>query len=101
VTRTSWAALALAFLAGGFTCFVVLALLAIVSVVCVAALGKNAESTFQSVSDRVGEPNEPTFKRVAPALPPASDTFPRVGDPVNEPGRDADDRKDEPPSSNH
>jgi hypothetical protein len=97
VTRTSWAALVLAFLAGGFTCFVTLLLLAVVAVVCISALGKNANSTFQSVSDKIGESDEPTFKRVAPALPPAPDTFEKVGDREKETGRDADDPKDERP----
>jgi hypothetical protein len=102
VTRTSWAALTLAFLAGGFTCFVVLTLVAIVGVICVSALGSNANSTFQSVSKTVNSPAEPTFKRVAPALPaPPSDTFKRVSEQVKGTDRDGDDPKDERPFDKH
>jgi hypothetical protein len=102
VTRTSWAALTLAFLAGGFTCFVTLCLVAVVGVVCVSALGNNANSTFQSVGKKVGESNEPTFKRVAPALPaPPSDTFKKVSDQVKGTERDLDDPKDERPFDKH
>jgi hypothetical protein len=102
LTRTSWAALTLAFLAGGFTCFVTLCLVAIVGVVCVSALGNNANSTFQSVGKKLGDPNEPTFKRVAPAQPtPPSDTFRRVSDQIKGADRDLDDPKDERPFDKH
>jgi len=102
--RTSWGALALAFIAGGFTCFVVMSLLAIVCVVVVSSLGTNANTTFQSVSDKVSGPDEPTFKKVSdkvkgPADEEANPVFQKVSDKVKGPADDASDPRDEPPPS--
>ena len=94
--RTSWGALTLAFLAGGFTCFVVMSLLAIVFVVCVSAMGSNANNTFQYVAPKVGASDAPA-NNYFPPPPPGDPTFKRVSDTVKGPGNDSSDSRDAAP----
>ncbi len=82
---TNWGALALAFGLGAFTGLVATAL---VGLVFIYAVGRNAENTFQKVSTQVGGPSaNPYFTPVVKSDPPAAQPFDHVSDRI-QPGDD-------------